>query len=297
MTAAAVLLVALIAAPLLAPNWRVLGGVSLGLMVVLSLIWAKLGWGDAAPSALAQAFVGIALVGVIGATLGRVIGLRVQSGGQRRWRVLWADALGLALAACVVALPYLYDVRIVNRPPPAACMARPLPVQIGGAKFAVPFSPALALITGEDDRSLSFPPHQRDLCERSNNGTYPVHASALFIDARRDFCKAPAPGWQRDLCQNPRDYPILTVVYDPAGITPQALGIGRPQSGAHPVTDGTQSANCATNGGLAACDADLSRPGGLPLHVQFIANPGHEAETLRRVAANAARMLDALGAQ
>jgi hypothetical protein len=139
------------------------------------------------------------------------LGLVARSLGVRGPRLLGVYVL------CVLAVPALWAAPGVwhawdYRAAPEECLARPVPVRIGGFSIELPQHNAVRVYLGpnlDDDARYFFSrKSQRQLCGDTQNGTKARDIAALVLDLSADMqriCQVQHAIWWDKLCQGSPD--------------------------------------------------------------------------------------------
>lgn len=266
----------------------------------------------------AFSLISIATLGFVIMCIARGLGLLLRRRAPAR-RFWWVEVAGLVAAAAVPFLPLLYDQHVARRPPPAACLERPLTVDIAGTVLSLPHSEALALYLadGKDTaRYLSSAEHHRDLCRRTAAGPIPLAVAVLRFDKMRmhGTCEDAGTVWGREICAARRDdFPKEVALYRSGAVTPRGFGFQEPTLAAWQAlhaaepwreggvvveaagrvaryadgflveAGGGRAAACRTSGKRLYCEVDEIRDG-LGLHWSFTTDPAGAAEDFLRLA-------------
>jgi len=243
--------------PIFAWSWRSLFLIVLILGGFLSFLWLDHAVEVAKPNYNSGpfGFFGIAMFAISSAcfaasTLLRIIGLFFQYRGMTRVRVLWIDFLSIPILFGLGFGPSLYNTYIGDRPAPTTCLSEPISIKIGTQEFSLPYSPIVSIYLGKSatsGRYLFTAKHQRDLCQRSQNGRRQVAVSAITIrfnnagryyhnNYRKDYsgnrwCKMGTSYWGKlfcsisDLKEAKAKFPNEITVFDPSLINKGQFGI------------------------------------------------------------------------
>jgi hypothetical protein len=173
----------------------------------------------------------------------RAVSLFVWSRGHPK-AAFWFCVFGIAVPFAVMAAPEAWRAW-QQRPAPARCTERGIPIEIGHQRLDIPVAALFSVHRGpsvvRDSYYMSSPAHVRDLCAQTDDGTSRVHATNLAIrfdpiwQWKPNVCGQPLPSapagfsphdplpWAAKVCaaiapaavlqMDPTDFPLSAFVY------------------------------------------------------------------------------------
>jgi hypothetical protein len=232
------------------PTWRWLLGCALLIGGGCGYLWIehilathRPGYHEGAGDVLGLALFFVATTSFACGVGVRAVSLFVWWRGRRK-RAFWVCVFGIAVPFAVMAAPEALRAW-QQRPAPARCTERGIPIEIGQQRLNIPVAPLFSVHRGasvvRDSYYMFSPAHVRDLCARTEDGARRVHATNLAIrfdpiwQWKSNVCGQPSPSapvgfsphdplpWAAKVCaaiapaavlhMDPTDFPLSAFVY------------------------------------------------------------------------------------